>query len=307
MRLRAALATLLVLTVLAGCLGDDGSSPAGPSPTTSPPSSTTSTTSSPPPPPVQTLDLLLAFDFTGCQGLSVQQERPLADVQALLPDGFVAAPPPDAPSGVDYGALAIDLYQCASLDTPAVSVPSTYVGLEYTYIERPAGHVPQAPDAPVQEYLFRMLAGDDVLALLWPAAGYDTYNGSANVTLLVREDPVPARQSTARVDPDYFLVASGAGLDAAGGSRTQAFARYTQLGDRSILLWTGTYGLAAVASGPGTVEVADDDPFVAYATPATPQVPGLPPLPSRPTWGGLARHVDDGAVRGQDLRRVFPA
>ena len=307
MSLRAALATLLVLTVLAGCLGGDEGPEPGPTPTpTGSPSSTTSTTSSPPPPPIQTLDLLLAFDFAGCQGLSVQQERPLADVQALLPEGFTAAPPPDAPSGVGYGALAIDLYRCASLDTPAVSVPSTYVGLEYTYVARPVGHVPQAPDAPVQEYLFRMLAGDDVLALLWPAAGYDTYNGTANVTVLVQEDPVPARQSTARVDPDYFLVAPGAGLDAAGGSRSQAFARYTQLGDGSILLWTGTYGLPAAASGPATVEVADDDPFIAYATPATPQVPGLPPLPSRPTWAGVARHVDDGAVRGQDLRRIFP-
>jgi len=305
--MRAAAAALLLLAVLAGCLGG-GHDGTGPSPTPSPTATATSsstTTSTPPPAPVQTLDLLLSFGFVGCTGIRFEHQRPLADVQALLPPGFVAARPPDAPSGEDYGLLAFDLYRCGNLTTPSVSVPQTFIGLETTYIQRPTETLPQAPDAPLQEYLFRMLAGQDVLAQLWPAAGYDTYAGDANYTVLTDEGS-PARTSFGGVSPDYFLTANGAGLDALGGGRMQAFARYTVLGDGSILLWTGTYDLPSVASGPGSLEVADDDPFARYATPATPEVPGTP-VQSRPSMPGVSRQVADGDVTGQDLRRLFPS
>ena len=302
---RAVAVAALAALLLAGCLGGsgDGGGQPGPTPTPTASQSTSDTgTPAPPPEPVQTLDLLLSFGFVDCDGFSVQVERPLADVQALLPDGFTAAPPPGAPSGVGYGAVVVDLLRCGNLTTPSVSVPSTYVGLETTYVQRPTGRVPQAPDAPVQEYLFRMLAGQDVLAALWPAAGYDTYSGPANVTLLM---DAPARSGFGSVLPDYFLTASGGQADPLGGGRTQPFARYTLLDDGSILLWTGAYDLPAVAAGPGSAEVADDDPFAGFATPPTPGIPGTP-IQSRPTLAGIARHVDGGSVTGQDLRRLFP-
>lgn len=307
--LRAAAVALLTLLLAAGCLGggDGGDPRPSPSPTSSAsggPTSSSTTSSAPPPGPVQTLDLLLSFAFVGCEGLAVQVNRPLGDVQALLPDGFAAAPAPDAPSGAPFGALVVELLRCGSLSTPTASVPDTYIGLEWAYIQRPADRVPQAPDAPVQQYLFRMLAGEDVLAQLWPAAGYDTHAGAANYTVLV-EDPPQSRVSFGSVGADYLVTASGGQLDAAAGSRTQAFARYTVLGDGSILLWTGTDALPVVAAGPGSAEVADDDPFVRYATPVTPGIPGTP-VQSRPTLTGVGRQVADGDVAGQDLRRLFP-
>lgn len=289
------LAVALVLSgCLAGCLEDDDA-PAAPTGTGT--GSATATTTTPPPPP-QVLDLLRAFDLVGCSGMTVQHARPLEDVQALLPSGFTAVPPP-GPGSPTTGALAIDLFLCGNLTTAAVAVPQVYVGLLYTYVARPVDRVPGAPDHPVQEYVFRLLSGDPVMATLWPAAGYDTYNGSAEFDGGPPvDDPFPdpfARVSQGSVGADYFLVASGANVAASPGARTQAFARYTERADdRSVLLWTGTYDFPHSAGGSGFMQVAPDDPFGTYATPQ-----------QRPYLAGTTQQYDLGNVLEQDLRRIF--
>lgn len=282
----AVAATVLLLAVLAGCADDatDGR-PATPTPTGSQSSSSTPTSPPAPGPPVLQL---LVFDLLDCNGISLRHTRPLEDVQGLLPDGFVAAPAPGSPSDAS-GILAVDLYSCGNLTTATAAVPATFVGLVYTYVERPAERVPVAPDVPVHEYVFRMLAGEDVLAILWKAALYDTYNGTASVVPLAQG---PARLTQAAVGDGYLLHGTGTDIDALGGGRNEAFARYTVVeADASVLLWTGTYDLPAAAVGPGTAQVADDDPFSSLAPGR-----GLP---------GTAVLVDDGDVRGNVLSRVF--
>lgn len=302
------LAALAILALLvAGCNGGDGGG-AGTSPPTSTSATGTSTsgTGTPVPTAVQNLDLLLTFSFEHCEGIGFQHTRALDDVQALLPDGFVAAPPPDAPStapGAEVGVLALDLYHCGNLTTSAKAVPDTYVGWLYTYIQRPTDRVPQAPDAPVQEYVFRMLAGTDILATLWPAAGYDTFSGQANMSAVSVTDglplPAPTRQGSIGETRDpqgesYLVTATGAGLAALEQPRTQAFARYNVIAaDGSVLLWTGTYDLPSVATGPGSLLMPPGDPFERFAP------------PGKNTLAGVAHQVEDGGVKAQDLRRIF--
>jgi hypothetical protein len=310
---RLALAILLAAG-LAGCLGGDREDgPPGPTPSlTSTGTGSSSSTTTGPPAPLQVLDLLLAFEFTECSGISVHHERPIEQVQALLPEGFTAAPAPDAPTPTPgVGVLAVDLFACGNLTTAAVAVPQTYLGLVYTYIERPTDRLSSAPDATVHEYVFRLLAGTDVLATLWPAAGYSTYSGDANVTVGPPLEPDPllgplvpdplarfGQASVANGDDlgtGYFLVATGMQLAPLAAARTQTFARYTLHvdGDGSVLVWTGTYELPTAARGPGSAEVAADDPFAVYAP------------PEAQALAGIASQYDAGAIRGQDLRRVF--
>lgn len=297
--MRAVAAAVLVL-LLAGCAGSDAGDGLAPAP-----SSTTSTTSaSLPTEPVlptavQQLDLLLAFTLDHCEGISFQHARSLEDVQALLPAGFVAAPAPDSAAG-QVGVLGLDLYRCGNLTTLAKSVPDTFIGVQYTYVQRPTERVPDAPDAPVQEYVFRMLAGSDILATLWPAAGYDTFSGNATMDSYEVADGIPSpvltRQATVGDDgiDSYQLTASGADLAALEQPRTQAFARYSVIpADGSLLLWTGTYALPSVATGPGVLLMPPGDPFERYA-------PG-----GKPSLTGTAHQVVGGAVQGQDLRRIF--
>lgn len=300
---RLAIAILLAAG-LAGCLGGSGDERPGPTPTpTGTGSNSSSSTTTGPPAPLQVLELLLAFEFTECSGISVHHERPIEHVQALLPDGFTAAPAPNAPTpDPGVGVLAVDLFKCGNLTTAAVAVPDTYIGLVYTYIERPADRLASAPEAAVHEYVFRLLAGTDVLAALWPAAGYSTFSGDANVTVGPPVEPDPlvrfgqaSVSSGDDVGAGYFLVATGMQLAPLAPPRTQTFARYTLHvgGDGSVLVWTGTYDLPASATGPGSAEVAADDPFAMYAP------------PEAQALAGLASQYDAGAIRGQDLRRVF--
>lgn len=295
MTMRRLAVALVLAGILAGCLGgrDGGDGTPGPTSTATGTGSST-TTSTGPPALLQVLDLLLAFDFVGCSGLSVQQARPLEDVQALLPPGFTAVASPDSAVPTS-GVLAVDLFQCGNLTTSAVAVPDVYLGLVYTYVARPLERVPGAPDRAVQEYVFRLLSGERVLAALWPAAGYDTYNGTANVTVgPIADGPDPFVRFGQGSVGDYFLAGTGANLAPLPATRTQGFARYTVLaGDDSVLLWTGTYDFPASATGPGVMQVAASDPFAQYAT------------PREPTLAGMARQYDAGAVRAQDLRRIF--
>lgn len=286
-------AALMVLSV-AGCLG--GPDPQDPAPTSSsaPPSPPAPSPTGGPSSPPLVLDLLSDFAFEDCSGISVQSLQARDAVQALLPDGFDVAPPPWSQN--DGAAIVgLDLYACGNLTTPNVRLASPVYGQAYTYVLRPEARVAGAPEAEVHEYVFRVLAGDGVLAQLWPAAGYDTRNGTGHVAVnpLGAGLPVdlPQRIGNGSVGADYALRATGtAGVLPIAATRS--FARYTELEDGSVLVWTGAYSLPRPYDGQGVFDVADDDPFVGFE-----QAGSVP--------GTVARLYDEGSLLDMDLRRFF--
>lgn len=281
---RMLLAVLLAL--LAGCSGrggGDGDAPTSTGPSTAP----LPTTPAPTPTSPLVFDLLPDFAFEGCRGISIASAQPVDQVQALLPEGFTAA---QAPSASAFGVVAMDLFACGNLTTPDVRIANVSFGMVYTHIAQPDGRVAGAPAADVHEYAFRLLAGDDVMAALWPAAGYDTYNGSVGVAIgPVGGLPVDLgpRAGNASVG-EYSMVATGPGPAAAPAE--SSFARYTALGDGSVLVWTGTYRAMSLA-GHGSFQVAGDDPFAGFERANT--IPGT------------ARLMESSDALDQDLRRFF--
>jgi hypothetical protein len=286
-----ALLALLVAAAVAGCLQPSGA--AGPSSSSSasgPQGSAGTTTTAAPAPASPVVELLPSFALGPCVAVSVRSAQPLDAVQALLPEGFVAAP-----FQSDRTAMAaLDVYACGNLTTPDVRIPGALYGQAYTRILRPEGRVPGAPDAEQQEYVFRVLAAQDVLASLWPAAGYDTRNGTANVTVdappAAPLDP-GARLGSSAVGSDYGSLADGSDRTPPGDSWSGTFARYTELADGSVLLWTGTYEVPAVFTGQGFFSVAADDRFA--------------PFENANNVAGLARMSESASMSGMDLRRVF--
>ncbi|MHB1260408.1 MAG: hypothetical protein ACYC2H_01695 [Thermoplasmatota archaeon] len=288
-----AAATLVLALLLAGCSdggnGDpvDSTGPVGtatatisPAPSPSPGSSSLS------------VDLLPDFAFEGCRRLSVQSPQPIDQVQSLLPEGFTAAPAPFATDGV--GFVGLDLYACGNLTTPSTRIAGPYFGQLYTHILPPSDRVAGAPQADVSEYAFRLLAADDVLARLWPAAGYDTRNGTATVGITSPSQGLPVdagtRLGNASVGADYSLRAFGS-PPPAPPPPLGTFARYTALSDGSVLVWTGRYDFAVGHEGHGTYSVADDDPFAGFE--------------AGDNLSGVARIHEAGSVLEQDLRRFF--
>ncbi len=288
-----AAATLLLALLLAGCSDGGGGAPVT---STGPVGTATATASpspsSPPGSPSLSVDLLPDFAFESCRRLSVQSPQPIDQVQALLPEGFTAAPAPFATDGV--GFVGLDLYACGNLTTPNTRIPNPYFGQLYTHVLPPTDRVEGVPEADVSEYAFRLLAADDVLARLWPSAGYDTRNGTAKVGITSPSSGLPAdvglRLGNASVGADYSLRAFGvppAGPVPALGT----FARYTALSDGSILVWTGRYDFAVGHEGHGTYSVADDDAFAGFEV--------------ADNLSGVARIHEAGSIVDQDLRRFF--
>ncbi len=288
-----AIGLLVLASALAGCIGGGGGPKTTPSTTPSPTTTSTTTTTAPPSAPPPVIDLLLGFALTDCAGIAVQHARPLEDIQALLPDGFAAAP---APGSADpRGVVTVLLYACGNFTVADTVVPDTYFGAVSTFIARPDERVPGAPQTEVQEYLFRVLAGEDVLAVLWRAAGYDTYNASASVAVTGAGLPFDPGARTGSADlGDYQVLADGGQVPGLPGPITGPFTRYSALGDGSVLVWTGTYDLGAAAIGSGVARLAGDDPVASL---------GLGP--GRPAVSGTAQLHDAGAFLAQDLRRVF--
>lgn len=283
------LAPLLVLLVT-GCLGDDGRGPSlTPTATSGGPTSSSSMSTAPPIPGPPVVDLLLGFAFEDCVGVSLQQTVSIVEVQALLPAGFTARP--GEVEGT--GTVVVDFYACGNLTASSARVPSTHFGHLYTPIEPPADRVPGTPEADVHEYVFRVLAGEDVLANLWPAAGYDTRSGAAAVLVGPPGSSVPLdvglRTAEATIGADYQAMATGTTTRAAAVTGT--FARYTALNDGSVLVWTGTYDFGGAYGGSGTAQVPDDDLFDRFEV--------------ADQLAGLATLSQGGGMAGMDLRRVF--
>jgi hypothetical protein len=281
----------------AGCLdgGGDGR-PATGGPTTSDGASSSAPPAPPAPgPPV--VDLLLGFSFQGCEGMSVRQALDVDRLQPLLPAGFQAKVVENSdqvpPASRGFGTIALDLYRCGNLTATNAVVPDTYYGQVYTLIERPVDRVPGAPDAVVNEYVFRVLAGEDVLADLWPAASYETRSGAASVEVGPPQGlPLAAGPRTGQGAVAGYTW-STVGNTPVPSALTGRFARYTALNDGSVLVWTGTYSFAGAYGGSGNVQVPGDDPFEGFqAADGT----GL---------NGAAMLVEGGSMDAMDLRRVF--
>lgn len=296
--MRASAALVLLLLAGAGCLGSGGSGDGGAgggaqssTTSTSQSSSSTTGTGAPSGPPI--VDLLLAFALAPCEGLTVVVPQPLADVQELLPDGFTAAATALVPGG-NMGAVAVDLFACGNLTTPLAAVPNTYYGQVYAFIKPPSARVPEAPSADVHEYVFRLLAGPDILAILWPRAGYDTYNGTVNASVgAPAPAPVDLGLRVGQADVREYMLA-GDGRPAASGTLPgdQSFARYTLLSDGSVLLWNGTYEQGSTAEGEGLLRVPAGDVLARFETPAG-------------SLHGFARLHESFAMTHMDLRRIF--
>jgi hypothetical protein len=275
--------SLLLALVLAGCLGGGGHGGDGGSGSDGGDGSgdgggdgmgAGNGTAPPPPGPPAVLDLLVDFDLEGCEGLTVLHDQAASDVQGLLPDGFT--PTPDPVTGQEGSAvLALDLLRCDALATPGSNVTDTVYGQVYTFVERPTGAFPSAPEAPSQEYVFRVLGGDDILPLLWATAGYEVRNGTASY------DPGPGSGVGFYLQDfsvgDYRAAAQSSSL--AGTALplpiTGGFARYTMLADGSMLVWTGTYGFPTALGGTGRFAVPSDDPFYPFRNPATQELVGF--------------------------------
>lgn len=291
----SALAWLVALATLAGCLGGGGDGDGGgTTPGTRSDSGISSTPAPPmPPPPGPTVvDLLTNFGLNGCRGITVEAWRSLPQIQAFLPAGFQAKPVEDLEGvGEGFGSLVIDLFACGNLTVAdQARVPATYYGQVYTFIGPPTDRVPNTPNAPIHEYVFRVLAAEDILASLWPAAGYDTRSGPANVTI---EGPggLPLDQRGANAGIAGYL-ATGSGNRLNGAGIAAPFARYTALNDGSVLVWTGTYSFPGAYSGFGQFQVPADDPFAPMQAPDR-------------FIGAMAYFYEDGAMQRMDLRRVF--
>ena len=293
------LAALLLLTGpgLAGCLdGNDGGS-RGPAGTGSSSAGTTSpgpTGGLPPPPSPTVVDLLLDFGLPGCRGITVEHQRALADVQALLPPGFTAKPVDltmQAPQPVGpLGSLLVDVFSCSGLTVAGEPrVPATYYGQLYTFVDPPTERWPGTPDVPIHEYVFRTLAAEDVLAALWPAAGYDSRSGPAALAigapggLPLQQGPRLANATIA----GYTVTAAGNTADTA--PIAAPFARYTALNDGSLLVWTGTYAFPTAYRGVGNFQIVADDLYTRYGE----------------SFAGGAYLYEGGDMADMDLRRVF--
>lgn len=290
--MRGAFVVLLVLA-LAGCFGGSSDNSGTATSTSTTTTSSTKTSTGPVPLPSPQIDLLLNFELAPCTGIHFQTFQPVADVQALLPAGYEAQVTSRIPGG--YGVLAVDFYSCQNLTTPYAQVPKTFYGQVYTLVKAPAGNPFATPEAQIHEYVFRVLAAEDILAILWQAAGYDVYNGTFTVVAdpYVAVPPLNALYGgQASVGAGYFVQASGqpAGVNAPASKAT--FARYTVLEGNSTLVWTGRYDLGTPHEGEGFAQLPATDPFYRFRPPGG-------------SFPGFTRIQESGGMFEMDLRRVF--
>lgn len=279
-----AVALLAASLALAGCFGGDGGGDGTGTPTPSP---TGSPGPSPTPrEPVTQVLLLESFEFRDCQGTSVLQPTPAADVQALLPDGFVPAAVAQLPE--NEAVLGVELYACDTFTTPSVTFEDVWFGQAFTYVEAPTERYPDRDlQADRHVYTFQVLAGESVLAQVWPVAGYDTYNGTT--THSVSSAALLAQSVTA--SGDYALDAQGPATQLADFDGT--FLRYTVMEGGDSLLWSGTRATPAAFEGIGTASVPSGSPFDGQGT------------ASGNLLQGQGRIVEAGSFSDESLVRVF--
>ncbi len=271
-------ALLLTASLTAGCMGggDDVTPPPGTEP---PPASPPPGTEDPDPPePLTQVRLLTQFNIDGCSGVRLEHSAEASAVQALLPEGYSASvtdgPQPQAHFGVQ-------MYNCTSFTAGSYAFSDVYFGFVWVDVLTPDDGV----EGEDQAYIIEMLGEEDVLAEIWPAAGFAIYNGS------VRVDDYPFARA---ISVDEFSLESTKGTPSEVGA-TGDFAWYHELENGDRLTWTGQQAVAPVDGGAANLIVPDDS--------------GLAPLRSAvaPNLIGEGGIVDAGAFTEMDLVQELAA
>lgn len=257
------LALLLVAVALAGC-GDDGGGSRDGDGGTGPDGGTGDGDGGPgdgddgsdgTDGPVR-VPLLTDFHFSDCTGFSFYQEADHDEVQALLPEGFTALRVEGDTDLAPQGYLRMELYQCAAFNTETVAINDTWYGHLHTWIEPPAAYPDVTADR--YEYTFQMLAGEDIMAQLWPAARYPTHNGSAAQNLTDVAGLAGLLEASLG---DYLLEAP---LVAMADSDTGTLARFTVTDAGERLIWTGSFETPRTHAGQGELQVPAESPFAGF-------------------------------------------
>lgn len=230
-------AALVLLVVLAGCLGEPAREPAGPAPEPGEPRP-----DPPPQPPTRTW-LLRGFGFEGCQGIEVRARVDEQAAQALLPDNHTAA--------ADGGAAQARwrILDCAVFASTAARLNGTLYGDVALAIEAPEG----VPAADAHWYRFAIFSHDDNLAAAWEVAGYDVVRGNASHDV---QELGPGRQVASR------FAGYEAGMATAAEASSQEAAVLVTRTDLGLVVWNETQQ-AAGTSGIGTWSVPSSDPLAA--------------------------------------------
>lgn len=216
--------------------------------------------------------LLNDFALLDCTGIAIAQLTDAAAVQALLPDGFTVRTEVDPVTGQDTGraSLVVDAFACGNFTIPTAAVPDTWFGHVYTFVEPPVDIAPEAAAREGDhEYLFRVLAGPDVLADVWMAAGYDAYRGE-DVAMNLSREPAPGvvlSEVTVAEGAIGDYVLGGVVAAAAEAAEARPFSRYSITDAGGLLLWTGMEQLPRRHVGAGEGALAADDPLMGLGFP----------------------------------------
>jgi len=240
-------AWLLAVLMLAGCSAPEDSSGTS---TTGP--TTTATSTSTGPGLEIGIPMLSDFTFENCQGMTFAAPRPVADVQAILPDPFVVVETQGS------AELRMQILRCQAFKTPTTQINSTWFGATYVRVEKPNATWAAAGDR--QEFAFRILAQNDVLATLWRAGGFATYGANATWDLLPNAIvPVAAQANIG----DYTgRIVRGTPI-----AESQSFVRYSPHLQGGMLVWNGTQDFTgeAVPEPASYFMVEEGDPMASMA------------------------------------------
>ncbi len=242
---------LVALTLaLAGCSDDepDPTPPIEPEPPGTP-TNPGNPTDPPPSEPITQIKLLSNYDLSDCDGVNFRAPVAADSIDDLLPDGFAAERAEPATGVADRAQLVVDLYQCDRFEAAGNTFPDVWFGRAYTPILQPDAY-PHST-ATSHHYIFEMIAGEDILAVLWPAAGYPTHNGTA----ADNSQPLQASFQAG----DYAWQGQATAVPTTGTEST--FAWFHQLENGNVIAWTGNASLPGGTEGPAHLTVPTDSPI----------------------------------------------
>lgn len=172
-----------------------------------------------------------------------------AAVQSALPEGYLVQEPDlgigGVPVPVPRAAVIAEVFRCAEFSAAGSLFEGVWFGRLYALIQPPAAF----PNSTADEsgYIFEMIGAEDILAQLWPIAGFPFHGGPANLT-----DQGAGTIWTAEAGEYVWeLVAPPAPTDQGGGT----FAWFHELENGNTNIWTGDQSYGAGAIGAGTLDV----------------------------------------------------
>lgn len=250
-------AVLMLVPALAGCFGGDDAGDDG----DDGPGSGDGDTGGPgidDPDPAATGPILLLgpFQMTSCSGLLWGYPADAGEVQDALPDGFTAV--------TDDGSveIVVQWLQCGFFVTQGYEGNDTWFGDLFVAVEEPdvaATLDGTGADPTAHAYRFQALAGDDILADLWTAAGYPLHNGTT--AFETTETPLAAQVEAQAGDYAWSCT-----LPVGGDDDQEVVSWYTRTEEGDLLVWTGAWEIQARYMGPCDMEMPADSPFAPFYT-----------------------------------------